>query len=134
MITVEQYLNQWRFRYGYVKGTAADLTDGMRKNAGITVSLVNAVLTAFGHERGITSGWRPVAVNKLVPGAALLSNHTKCLACDVADADGQLGAFCLANLDLLKQLGLWLESPLKTPGWCHLQIVPPKSGNRVFMP
>lgn len=134
MITVDQYLNQWRLHYGYVKVPADALTAELRDNAATTISLVNALLAAFGHDRGITSGWRPVEVNKLVPGAALRSNHTRCLACDVADADGLLDAWCLANLDLLERLGLWLESPVKTPGWCHLQIVPPKSGNRVFLP
>ena len=34
----------------------------------------------------------------------------------------------------LASLGLWMEHPLATKGWCHLQVVSPRSGMRVFYP
>jgi len=40
----------------------------------------------------------------------------------------------LANTDKLEAIGLWLEHPESTPRWCHVQIVPPASGKRVFRP
>jgi hypothetical protein len=40
----------------------------------------------------------------------------------------------MANLAVLEELQLWLEHPDATPGWCHLQILPPRSGRRVFYP
>lgn len=75
-----------------------------------------------------------MAVNTAVPGAAKNSKHIVCQAIDLNDHDGRLDAWCLANLDALEELGLWLEHPDATPGWCHLQTQPPRSGNRVFEP
>jgi hypothetical protein len=40
----------------------------------------------------------------------------------------------MENLDVLAEIGLWLEHPISTPRWCHVQTVPPKSGKRVFTP
>jgi hypothetical protein len=82
----------------------------------------------------LTSGYRPDAINAKVPGAAKKSHHRICAAADIADPDGKLAAFCLADLPMLEHLGLWLEDPAHTKGWVHLQLFPPKSGNRVFKP
>jgi hypothetical protein len=35
---------------------------------------------------------------------------------------------------LLQEIGLWIENPMWTPTWVHLQIVPPHSGRRIFVP
>jgi hypothetical protein len=37
-------------------------------------------------------------------------------------------------MTVLRDLGLWMEHPDKTPTWLHIQTVPPGSGNRVFWP
>lgn len=138
MITLEDYLNHWRFHYGDVHVPSSSLTDRMRADAQTTVDRANALLSAFGKSRGITSGWRPVEVNRLVRGASPHSNHCKCLAIDIVDGDCALDAFCLASPHVLEELGLWQESPKSTPGWCHVQIVPFRSykpgGARVFIP
>jgi hypothetical protein len=58
-------------------------------------------------------------------------------AIDINDSDGALDMFCMANSEdggLLEQIGLWLEHPDSTTSWCHVQIVPPGSGKRVFHP
>lgn len=34
----------------------------------------------------------------------------------------------------LKQYGLYREAPHATPGWCHLQDIPPGSGRQTFNP
>lgn len=135
MITVEQYLEQWKVHYSHVRvDVAKELTDEMRRDAQTTVDCANQLLADFGEEREITSGWRPVAVNRVVPGAALRSKHSECRAVDIADPDGDLDEWCLDNANVLAQIGLWLEHPSATKGWCHVQIVPPKSGRRVFYP
>ncbi len=135
MLIVDGYLNYWKTNYGYVKvDVEHELTDAMRGNAAILISKVNQLLNAFGEQRNITSGWRPVLVNKLIPNAALYSNHTKCLAVDLADPHGDLDAWCLANQPTLEAIGLWQEHPASTKGWCHLQCVAPRSGQRVFYP
>ena len=112
----------------------AELTPELRANARDIVRRVNRLLRRAGITRKVTSGWRPAALNATVPGAARGSKHIHCLAIDLEDRDGALDAWCMANLPVLEALGLWLEHPAATSGWCHLQTRPPGSGNRVFEP
>ena len=135
-ITLEQF---WK---GRDVQFARELTGAIRANAELTVSRVNLLLARYaaatGDERprGVTSGWRPAAVNAGTPGSAKRSNHMLGLACDVADASGALDEWLMtaAGLSVLGECELWLEHPDSTVGWCHLQIVPPRSGRRVFRP
>ena len=82
----------------------------------------------------INSGWRPAAYNAMVPGAAPKSKHITGQAIDLADPDGELDDLLIHHTGLLEVAGLWMEHPLATKGWCHLQSVAPRSGNRVFYP
>lgn len=95
---------------------------------------LNEFRKAYGKPMRVSSGWRPPTVNAKVKNAAKRSNHQLGLACDFVDKDGLLDKFCMDNLQLLETIGLYLEHPDATPGWCHLQCVPPRSGNRVFKP
>jgi hypothetical protein len=107
-----------------IEGAAAEL-----------LSRVDALLTDFGEERKITSGWRPPEVNSKTPNAALKSKHMTGHAIDLADPDGDLDDWCSENDgERLKAYNLWMEHPAATKGWCHLQSLPPKSGRRVFYP
>lgn len=112
----------------------AELTPELRANARETIRRVNLLLQRAGMARKVTSGWRPAAVNATVPGAAKGSKHINCIAIDLEDRDGRLDAWCMAHLEVLEEIGLWLEHPDATPDWCHLQTLPPGSGNRVFEP
>lgn len=94
---------------------------------------LNKLRKAYGRPMIVSSGYRPAPYNKAA-GGAVRSNHMVCLACDFRDPDGALDAWCLSNLNVLEECGLWLEHPDATPGWCHLQAVPPRSGRRVFRP
>ena len=93
-------------------------------NAPIMVGRANQLLEEFGQYRGVHSGYRPPAINAITPNASKKSKHMICAACDLEDADGKLVAFCKANEALLEKIGLWFEDPAKTPGWCHIQILP----------
>lgn len=124
MITIDEYL----------MGRKSGLTFELMENAIETVEKVNTLLAAFGSTRKVTSGYRPPEINAKIVGAAKKSNHMLCKACDLADVDGKLDQWCMDNQDKLAEIGLWLEHPSKTKNWCHLQTVPPRSGNRVFMP
>ena len=112
----------------------APLTVELEMNLTKLLACLNKFRAAYGKPLLVSSGYRPPQINNQVTGAAKKSNHMKCLACDFKDPDGELAKWCLLNLDVLKGCELWLEAPSKTPGWCHLQCVPPKSGNRVFEP
>lgn len=128
MITLGGYYMGRDQIYGHL------LTEELKDNAIETVERVNQLLLAFGDSRKVNSGWRPPAVNGNTPGAAVKSKHMTCQACDLEDADGDLDEWCMENQPVLEQIGLWLEHPASTKGWCHVQIVPPKSGRRVFYP
>lgn len=128
MITLTDY---WKGRDSQY---ASELTDAIRANAAITIEKANALLDAFGESRGVTSGWRPSAINAATPNAAPLSKHLTGQAVDIADHEGDLDQWCIDNQATLVGLGLWQEHPASTKGWCHIQIVAPKSGNRVFYP
>ena len=62
------------------------------------------------------------------------SAHKTGKAVDRYDPARQFASWCMANLDILKYHILWMEDPRWTPGWVHLQSIPPRSGNRVFIP
>lgn len=128
MISLSEYFMGRDDKYG------SELTDELRWNASSTVDRVNQLLEAFGESRKVSSGWRPAGVNASTPGAAKKSKHMTCQACDLEDVDGRLDDWCMDHLEALERIGLWLESPAHTKTWCHVQIVPPNSGKRVFIP
>lgn len=124
MITVDDYLMNRK----------SGLTFELLENAIDTVEKVNKLLDTFGSQRKVTSGYRPASVNAAIPNAAKKSNHMLCKACDLEDVDGKLDKWCMDNLHVLTEIGLWLEHPSATKTWCHIQTVPPNSGKRVFYP
>lgn len=128
MITLPDYYMGRDRRY------AAELSTELRANAAVTVERANALLAIAGMKRGVNSGWRPAAVNASIRNASKRSKHMLCLAIDLDDDDNSLDAWCMSHLAELERLGLWLEHPSATPRWCHVQTVPPRSGNRVFYP
>lgn len=118
MITIKQYF------MGREKKYASELTATIKSNAEDLLMRVNKLLKEFGEDREVTSGWRPVAVNRQIPGAAKRSKHMLGLAIDLEDTDGSLDEWCLENLEKLEAFGLWQEHPSATKGWCHLQSMP----------
>jgi uncharacterized protein YcbK (DUF882 family) len=111
-----------------------NLTPEIRDNATELLRRVNDLLAVFGEERGVRSGWRPPQVNASTPNAAPFSKHMTGQALDLDDPHGDMDQWALDNTNELARLGLWLEHPSATKGWCHLQSQPPKSGKRVFYP
>lgn len=115
-------------------------SEALLRNADETVYRANLLLSRYyqaqpdAERTKVTSGYRPAAINAQTPGAAQRSKHMTCQAVDLADPDGDLDEWCMANVIALEQIGLWQEHPSATKGWCHVQIVPPKSGKRVFYP
>ena len=116
------------------------LTDQIRANASETVARANLLISSYRmltkdtEHRKVTSGWRPASVNAATPGAAPRSKHMTGQAIDISDPEGDLDEWCADHPDILQTIGVWLEHPSATKGWSHLQIVPPKSGKRVFFP
>ena len=125
MITEDEYLMGRAEQYpidGQLSANCADI-----------VAKANRLMIASRYCRGVRSGYRPAAINAQVPHASATSKHMTCQAVDLEDNDGKLKSWCMQNLGVLVTIGLWMESPEFTSTWCHLQTVPPKSGNRIFM-
>lgn len=118
-----------------------ELTEDIRRNAADTVAKANALLkrAGFEHITRVNSGWRPPLINASVTNASPTSYHLSGRAVDLPDPDRTLAAWCASHLDALAEIGLWLEDPRWTydpdgEHWVHLQTLPPRSGNRVFVP
>lgn len=79
------------------------------------------------------SGWRPTPYNNLVRGKKG-SRHITAEAIDLNDTDKKLAKCLLENDYLLEKFDLYMEHPLYTPGWVHVQTVKPASGARIFFP
>ena len=114
------------------------------RNAPLTLDLANRLIV-LARSAGVplqtniagnlvSSGWRPAVVNAATPGASRTSLHMTGQAIDLYDPTGAIDAWLMADLQPLVELGLWLEHPDATPRWCHVQTLPPRSGNRVFRP
>lgn len=142
MITLEGYFG----RVSHIE----EPTLIVQGNAAILLERVNALLEECSAIEAaaapaVNSGWRPVSYNAELrrkweagePGgapAALKSKHTSGEAVDILDPEGELDDFLFNNPQILARHSLWMEHPLATKGWCHLQSVPPRSGNRIFYP
>lgn len=62
------------------------------------------------------------------------SQHKNGRAVDIYDQSRQFASWCVAHPEELEKRGLYMEDPRYCPTWVHLQDVPPRSGNRVFIP
>ena len=122
-------------------------TEPMIGNATILLSRVNALLAACEFKTTVASGWRPPLYNAELrrlwvesngtkgANTAVHSKHMTMQAIDIKDNDNQqIAKFLNENKQILQDHGLWMEHPASTRGWCHLQSIGPKSGNRVFYP
>lgn len=117
-----------------------ELTDEIRSNAAETVARANLLLSSYraltkdDEIRKVNSGWRPIGINAATPGAAPRSKHMLGQAIDISDPEGDLDEWAMDHPDILQSIGLWQEHPSATKSWAHFQIVPPRSGKRVFYP
>ena len=115
---------------------ADELTEVIRANAQVTVDRLNALLVRA--ERTdidtVNSGWRPRSVNEATSNASTSSKHLTAEAGDIPDVDRTLAHWCADHQDVLVELELWFEDFRYTPTWVHAQIVPPRSGKRIYIP
>lgn len=123
----------------------SEFTTEIKANAEKIVEKVNSLLAVMEAEGVplevhpqtlslVSSGWRPPQINQQVKNAAVRSKHMTGQAVDLYDPEGALDFFCLEGQASLAIIGLWMEHPVATKGWAHLQSVAPRSGSRVFYP
>ena len=107
-------------------------------NLAILLEKANVIRAAYGKPMTISSGLRDTAQQQALIAAgksnAPKSHHLTGEACDILDVDGSLKEWVKNNIQLFEDTGLWMEDFSATPTWIHVQIVPPKSKHRFFIP
>lgn len=111
-----------------------EYTDAIDDNIDNLLVAINKVRAAYGKPMRVTSGWRPASINGMIKGAAPKSNHIIGCAVDIYDGNGELMKWCLQNLQVIADAGLYLEDFRWTVNWTHFQTVKSKSGKRIFVP
>lgn len=111
-----------------------DLSSELQANANTIVPRANDLLSRFGEYRNCNSGYRTPEDQMRINPKAPASKHTICAAIDLEDKDRKLTEFCLNNLEILQEIGLWMEENSSTPTWVHVQCIAPLSGHRIFIP
>lgn len=98
-----------------------------------TIQAIDEFLKDYTGTINVASGWRDQVSNKAAGGAPS-SKHCTGEAIDLADPNGKIRQYVLDNLDKAQKIGLFFEHMAWTPTWVHMQIVPPKSGHRIYVP
>jgi hypothetical protein len=109
------------------------LTEQLENNLRGLLTALNQFREIWGKPMIINSLYRPGHYNVLANGAPN-SAHITCEAIDVRDTGQVLAKYVVAHQDVLAECGLYCEDPASTPGWVHLQVRKPASGNRIFKP
>lgn len=121
----------------------SDISLEIQHNLEEVLLRINKIRTAYNKPMTVTSGYRTmqdhiriynakgIMDSKKIP---MASNHLYGRAVDISDPNKDLQKWCLANIKMLEDIGLWMEDFSATPNWCHFQICPPKSGKRMFKP
>lgn len=120
-----------------------DLPQEHQDNLAELLVRANKVREAYAKPMRVTSGYRSIGDHlriyreKGITDQAKIpmkSKHLYGQAVDFYDPDGALKNWVMLHMDLMEEIGLWFEDFTVTTNWCHMQIVSPRSGKRVFMP
>jgi hypothetical protein len=120
-------------REEYTKGRDKDypLSADQENNMHDLLTKADKLREHWSKPLSVSSGYRDSDTNKRV-GGSKRSSHLLCMAIDFFDKDGALAKYCLDNLSILEELGLYMEDPKYTKGWVHLQTR--ATSQRVFIP
>lgn len=137
IITLDQYLGPYKGHPDFTKDREKNAIEWLRRiNILLSHLAADGVPLRVNPKTGTlisgdgNGGFRP----QLCPVGAKLSNHKEAKSGDLSDPTGIIDIWCLCNEKVLESIGLWLEHPLKTDGWCHAQTVAPGSGRRYYFP
>lgn len=130
MILAQEYFQDSESNFGYT------VTQEDYERCDDLLTRVNALYEALGLPCELRSGHRvPAKTEELIATghrAARGGQHEQSRAVDVSDPSDY--ADKAVSDELLTSYGLYREAPTSTPGWQHLQNVPPASGHRTFIP
>jgi uncharacterized protein YcbK (DUF882 family) len=105
------------------------------KNLQDLVNRVNVIRQHWGRPMYVTSGYRTAEDQKRINPTATKSKHMYGQAIDILDDGLNLTRWLKMpeGNKLLEEQGLYCEMG-PNRNWVHFQSVPPKSGNRWFLP
>lgn len=107
-------------------------------NLAILLEKLNKVRAIWGHPMVVTSGLRSIEQQQTLildgKSNAPKSKHLMGQAADIYDPKGELKVWIMNNMSSMEQIGFWFEDFKSTPTWVHMQICPPASGKRIFIP
>jgi uncharacterized protein YcbK (DUF882 family) len=134
MLSMDELLNH--------KYKLEDQTPEIQAHLAILLARVNIIRAKWGKPMTMTSGLRTMADHLRIYAAKgitdpahipMKSHHLFGEAVDISDPDLELTDWLKGDgANLLVTTGLWCEEG--NANWVHFQIVPPKSGNRWFLP
>lgn len=139
MVTMEELLNH--------KYKLEDQSEEIQANLAVLLDKVNQVRSLYGKPMTVSSGLRTIEDHLRIYAAKgitdqskipMKSHHLYGEACDISDPKQELQKWCLANIDKLEEIGLWMEDFHATENWVHFQIIPYgsfiKGKSRFFKP
>jgi hypothetical protein len=115
-----------------------DLEPEIQANLIELLGKINKLRTAVGRPLKVNDGLRRKGID-LPKNGAKKSTHYSGLAVDIDDDESAwLWIWVKNNLELMKEIGLYMEHPgythHKDGTWMHFQIRPPNSGKRIYVP
>lgn len=120
LVTEDEYMGDARYP-----------SDAHINNALDLLARVNRIRIWYNRPMIVSSGYRTPMHNAEI-GGAQGSLHCQCRAIDIRDRNGEFCNWCLNNLPYIAETGLWMENPMYTPGWVHLDTRPRRT--LVFIP
>lgn len=118
-----------------------DQSDDIQANLAVLLERVNKIRALWAKSMTVTSGLRTMEDHLRIYAAKgitdpakipMKSKHLYGQAVDIADSGLNLTAWLKADPQILIDAELWCEEG--NANWVHFQILPPKSGNRWFLP
>jgi hypothetical protein len=110
-----------------------EYTELVQSNLERLADILTNLQNKYGKQFVLTSGWRPRSLNAQ-KGGSKASKHIDGLAADIGDVDGAIMSWILQNIDIVKNLGIYIEDFRWTPTWVHLQIKAPNSKKTIYIP
>lgn len=127
MITLKELLESASTK----KYTENDLPQDVLINIHKLLEILQEFRAIYGKPMIPTCSYRDAEHNKKIGGSPK-SDHSRGLAADFQDANGELRKFFMENREVMEKLGIWIEHPAYTGNWCHIGIAPKQQ--RAFIP
>jgi hypothetical protein len=126
MISIDEYVGPWKDSPDWDSERQLNATALLAKCADLEAEMVaDGVEFPVNPKTGtqvsgeVYGGFRPQSC----PIGAPRSNHKEGRAVDRFDPHKAIANWCMGHQPRLREIGIWIENPAATIGWCHWQSV-----------